>query len=108
MNLILKNFNAFFTKSPQVLFLHSFLMIFGLQSPYKLNKLFEADEEQQKEPENKKEQPKEKEPEEKKEEPEQPPEDIVYALSTMFDDKQIEEKLEILGDFISRINSIGV
>ena len=45
---------------------------------------------------------------EKKEEPEQPPEDIVYALSTMFDDKQIEEKLEILGDFISRINSIGV
>lgn len=44
----------------------------------------------------------------KKQEPEQPPEDIVYALSTMFDDKQIEEKLEILGDFISRINSLGV
>lgn len=39
--------------------------------------------------------------------PVKPSEDVVYALSSIFDNKEIKEKLTILNDFISRINSIG-
>ncbi len=34
--------------------------------------------------------------------------DIVYILSNIFNDTKIEEKLSILSDFISRINSYGL